>query len=220
MKLAIIIAMESEAQPLRNALNAVKTGNIRGIGCFSLEYKAVDLTVAVSGEGKIGAAVAAAVVAESLHPDIMMNFGVAGSLNGTAKGGKIIAGDVWEHDFDITAAGWLPGKFRGRTDDGLAETVIEAVGGERGTVATGDVFVADPVRSAYIAETFGAKACEMECAAVFAVASAYGIPFAAVKYISDGADGDAKNSMDANVRPLSEKIASDIFSVMDRLSGE
>lgn len=211
--------MESEAQALKTALKAVDESGMPGVGYFRCVYKDVELNVAVSGEGKVNAAIAAALIAERIKPDVMLNFGVAGGLGRTAKGGKLIAGDVWEHDFDITAAGHTAGKYLGRTDDRLAETIIAAIGGERGTVATGDVFVADPVRAGAIAKTYGAAACEMECAAVFAAASACGIPFAAVKYISDDADSDAKTAMDDNVLSLAELIAADLMAVAENLSG-
>lgn len=218
MKLGIVIAMESEAQPLLNALKAKAQGTVNGTEFYSGKYRNVEYTVAVSGEGKVNAAVSAGAVASVIKPDVMMNFGIAGGTGHIVKGGKAVVGDVWEHDFDLTAAGYKPGKFRGRTDDALSEALCAAIGGERGTVATGDVFVADPKRVEYISKTFRAVVCEMECAAVFAVAKAYDIPFAAVKYISDYADSSAKESMDENVPTLSEGIAKDIIRAMDLLS--
>ena len=220
MKAAIVIAMESEAAPLKAALKDTECFSLCGFKSFKGSADGGEIAAIISGEGKVNAALAAMAIINFFKPDVVMNFGIAGGLGKTPKGGKLVAGDVWEHDFDITAAGYLPGKFRGRADDDTAKTVVEAIGGERGTVATGDVFVADSARAKQIAENFGATACEMECAGVFAAAMALNTPFVAVKYISDDADSSAKVSMDENVAPLSERIAADILVAFGALSGK
>lgn len=58
-----------------------------------------------------------------------------------------------------------------------------------GRVASGDRFVRDNFEKQRIIETFGAKCCEMEGAAIAQVAWANGVPCAIVRAISDKADG-------------------------------
>jgi beta-lactamase superfamily II metal-dependent hydrolase len=74
----------------------------------------------------------------------------------------------------------------------LTDCVV-ALGGKAlaGCIASGDQFVAAPEKKAYIKETFGAIACEMEGGAIAHVATVNGTPFAVLRAISDSADGDA-----------------------------
>ena len=58
----------------------------------------------------------------------------------------------------------------------------------RGTIASGDVFVADEGKKLFIRENFGAIACEMEGAAIGHVCYINNIPFGVLRTISDGGD--------------------------------
>ena len=60
-----------------------------------------------------------------------------------------------------------------------------------GTVASGDQFISDGKKKAWIRETFGALACEMEGAAIAHVCFLYGVRCGVIRTISDRADGKA-----------------------------
>lgn len=62
-----------------------------------------------------------------------------------------------------------------------------------GTIATGDLFVANKKTKAHIIEAFGAIACEMEGAAIGHVCASANIGFAEMRKISDGADDSAND---------------------------
>ncbi|HMC68582.1 MAG TPA: hypothetical protein VKJ07_05460, partial [Mycobacteriales bacterium] len=77
-------------------------------------------------------------------------------------------------------------------------------------LATGDVFVADPVRAAEIAAS-GVALVDMEGFAYAAACASFGIPMRCVKVVSDSADDEAGASwldtIDACARDLSEWVA-------------
>mgnify|MGYP002627549730 CR=1 FL=1 len=56
----------------------------------------------------------------------------------------------------------------------------------RGTVATGDTFIASDALKQEIAATFGAVCGEMEGGAIGQVCYANGVPFAVLRTVSDG----------------------------------
>jgi len=60
-----------------------------------------------------------------------------------------------------------------------------------GTIVTGDQFVSSAVMSRRLRKDFGARATEMEGAAVAQVAERYGIPCVVVRALSDRADRDS-----------------------------
>jgi adenosylhomocysteine nucleosidase len=62
----------------------------------------------------------------------------------------------------------------------------------KGTIASGDQFVASPKEKARISETFNAVVCEMEGGAVGHVCYVNHVPFAVLRAISDGGDEAAQ----------------------------
>ena len=60
-----------------------------------------------------------------------------------------------------------------------------------GPIVSGDQFIAQAEKVAWLRATFGASAVEMEGAALAQAASHLGVPFAVVRILSDSADGDA-----------------------------
>ena len=70
-----------------------------------------------------------------------------------------------------------------------AATAALGYNGIVGTVASGDLFVAEQRIKDKLTAEFDAVACEMEGAAIGHVAHVNGVPFAVLRAISDGGDG-------------------------------
>jgi adenosylhomocysteine nucleosidase len=97
------------------------------------------------------------------------------------------------------------------------EILLETPAIHRGLIASGDQFVCDPVavnaiRSDLQAAGHRVLAVEMEGAAVAQVCFDYGIPFAAVRTISDRADADAHMDFSAFVQQVASPYALAIVS--------
>lgn len=208
-KTGFLIAMPRECAPLleKAEISAVKRVMGKQVHIGTLCGKL--FAVCVCGIGKVAAATGVFALAKAFKPDAIINAGIAGGLGVTPRGAAVIARKVWQHDFDTTAAGDEPGLFAGECDERLSERLAAATQGIAGTVATGDVFVADATRAERIARMFGASACDMECAGALEAAKALEIPFAAVKYISDGADSGAGEDYSDALGSLAEKLARD-----------
>ena len=218
-KIGILVAMGSEWAPLESMAETLTETEVFGKRVFTGSMAGRPFAACISGVGKVAAAIGVMALYRAFNPDVILNAGVAGGLGVTPRGSVVVAGEVWQHDFDTTAAGDEPGLYVGRTDDALSERLLAVTGGVRGTVATGDIFVADPVRAAYIRDKFGAAVCEMEAAAAMEAARALGIPFAAVKYVSDGANESAGSDFGANTGSLAECLARDIYAFMSSEKG-
>lgn len=128
--------------------------------------------------------------------------GVAGGINESLKIGDLIVADkLVQHDVDITvfghAWGFIPesGDFV-ESDNSLneiASKVADKLGIKliRGTIATGDQFIASEEKKEWIKNTYKADALEMEGASVGYVCKCLGVPFFVLRAISDTADMDA-----------------------------
>ena len=130
----------------------------------------------------------------------------AGSLDASINIGDIVvADDAANHIMDVCNLGYAAGQTPGLDtlafpcSPALSKSVVAAASAigataHTGRVASGDHFVRDNFEKQRITETFGAKCCEMEGAAIAQVAWANGVPCAIVRAISDKADGSS--SMD------------------------
>jgi adenosylhomocysteine nucleosidase len=151
-----------------------------------------DVEVLVTGVGK---AVAASALARRLAagdaPSLVVNVGTAGALH-PAVAGVVEVDYVTQHDFPYAAIEALTGPgHRGYRLGGTdAPQPVRAFPAGASVLATGDVFVADPVRAREIAAA-GIALVDMEAFAYAAACASFGVPLRCVKAVSDAADHDA-----------------------------
>ncbi len=222
--IGIIGAMDTEVETLISALTHKQETVIAGSHFFSGKLGSADAVVVMCGIGKVAAAICAQAMIDTFHPDVLINTGVAGGVaDGLSQGDLVIATDAVQHDFNLSlfgyAKGYMPvwGKDKDRpspfpADESLAARLIaaaDALGYHaiRGRIASGDVFVADPVLKQTLATDFGASATEMEGAAIAQTAWQNGIPCAIVRAISDLADGSATLSFEEFEQIAAERSA-------------
>ncbi len=215
--LGIIGAMDVEVEALKSKVTGGTVTNIAGIDfvCGSIEN--VMVCIAQCAPGKVNAAVCAQAMIDKFTPDMIINVGVGCSLSDDVVIKNIvIAGDVCEYDIDITALGEPRGYINGLNtvkiecdkaiSDALARTAISC--GEkihRGTIASGDTFIASDRLKKELAQQFGAICGEMEGGAIGHTCKANDIPFAVIRSISDGGDENARIGY-----PTFKKIAAGI----------
>jgi adenosylhomocysteine nucleosidase len=155
--------------------------------------------------GKVAAATTATVLIERFGVSRIVFTGVAGGLAPGVQVGDIVVADGFlQHDLDASPIFPkyevpLYGLDRFAADAGLSEQLAQAarralpgVRLHRGLLASGDRFVSTTAESlALQAALPDALAVEMEGAAIAQVCHDYGVPFAAVRTISDRADDAA-----------------------------
>lgn len=199
--IGIIGAMKIEVEGLKAVMTDVTEETVSGVtfACGTLEGRRV--VCAVSGVGKVFAAIAAEAMILHFGVGALLNTGVAGGLLPELEVGDVALADkVVQHDMNTTALGDAPGLISGlnvveiAADEALLRTLCEATAaleynGVVGTVASGDLFVAKQSTKDKIISTFGAVACEMEGAAIGHVAHVNDVPFAVLRVISDGGNG-------------------------------
>lgn len=200
--IGIICAMELEASRLKGALQHARKEVISGVEYMSGLLCAQEVVVAVSGVGKVFAAICAQTMILQYKPRLLINTGIAGALDETLRMGEIVIADqVMQHDMDTSAVGDPPGMISGinqvflpcseRIVEAMAQSIgaVEGLAARVGTIASGDQFVADPAKKAAIRAQYGAIACEMEGAAIGQVCYINKLGFAVLRAISDGVGG-------------------------------
>lgn len=204
--LGIIGAMDIEVDSIKSKVKNKSVSTVSGIDFVCGFIENVTVCVAKCSPGKVNAAICAQAMIDNFDIDKLINVGVACSLNeDVVIKNIVIASDVCEYDIDITALGEPRGfinglnvikiKTDGELSDRLARTAINY--GEkihRGTVASGDTFIADSSLKEMLSSQFDALCGEMEGGAIGHVCACAGVPFAVLRSISDG--GDENSQMD------------------------
>lgn len=222
----IIGAMQVEIDTLAAALENAKTETAGSLTFICGELEGTPVVLTVCGIGKVFAAMAAQTLILRYGVRAVINTGVAGTLTDRLSIGDIaIAEKVVQHDMDTSAIGDPVGLISGLNQVYMAAdaelcariaAVIDGMGIRRaaGTVASGDVFVADSAKKAYIRDTFGAIACEMEGAAIGQVCTVNKIPFAVIRAISDGGNEEASMDYPTFVKIAAAKSADVVRSTV------
>lgn len=214
--LGIIGAMDVEVNALKERVINKTVTTKAGIEFVCGFIENVMVCVAQCSPGKVNASLCTQLMIDSFDVDKIINVGVGCSLSkDVVIKNVVIATDVCEYDIDITALGEPRGFINGlnvikvKTDDELSERLTRTAisCGEkihRGTIASGDTFIASQELKDMITDDFGAICGEMEGGAIGHTCMANNIPFAVIRSISDGGDENAQ--MDY---PIFKKIAAE-----------
>lgn len=207
--LGLIIAMVTESELVAQTMTDKKEEKISCLRLISGKLSGRDTVIVTGAYGKVSAAIAAQVLVDRYGADRIINIGVAGGLErGMHQCDFAVADNFVQHDVDTSAVGDPLGLVSGLyvdhfpADEAIRKVLTDVVkrntGGEPfvGTFASGDQFVASSERSDFIRDTFGAIACDMESAAAAQACLMLGVPFGAIRCISDNADGAAGMSYD------------------------
>ncbi|HEX2645743.1 MAG TPA: 5'-methylthioadenosine/S-adenosylhomocysteine nucleosidase [Candidatus Dormibacteraeota bacterium] len=197
--LAIFAALEMEAGALVRNLPRSET-----IGPKIATWEGDGMVVVVGGVGKVAAALAAQFTRDAFKPRGMISIGLAGAARDeSARGHVVIATGAVQHDMDgrpLTGKrGVIPGlgmstfAADGPMMEKLTIAAKRAVENPRvvrtGLVMTGDQIVTSRAVRDALARDFPEGACiDMETAAVAQVAHQNGLPWGAVRVVSDSAD--------------------------------
>ena len=219
-----LIELLEQPQKITHASREFWLGNLHG----------QPVVLALSKMGKVAAATTATALIERFGAQRIVFTGVAGGLGtGVQVGDIVVAQDFMQHDFD--ASPLFPryempmyGQTRFEGDTALTAQLLTAarlaLANEgfaaaypnarvhHGLVASGDRFVSGALESAALRTALTSSghevlAVEMEGAAVAQVCHDYGVPFAAVRTISDRADDSAHVDFPSFVDQVASRYA-------------
>jgi adenosylhomocysteine nucleosidase len=248
MVTAILSALPEEQAGLVQALEQPQRGVHAGRVYWRGSLRGRSVVLAQSGIGKVAAATTAVGLIERFGVARIVFTGVAGGLGeGVRVGDVVVASDFVQHDMDASPLFprfELPGQGRSclpcdeRLSGLLLAAAQTALGDGAGTprdavhagarvhhglMASGDRFVSSAaesqaLRSALQGAGHAVLAVEMEGAAVAQVCGDYGVPFAAMRTISDRADDAAHIDFPQFIATVASRYAEHIVGEwLDRL---
>jgi adenosylhomocysteine nucleosidase len=216
MRTAIVSAMHEELSSVLALMPDEHKLTVGGRAFYDGHLHGCEVVAVLSRIGKVAAATTAALLIERFHVERIVFTGVAGGLApGVNRGDVVVAEAFLQHDLDASPIfpKWevpLYGTDRFLTDASLTEELAGAVARalpgtrvHRGLVVSGDRFVATGAESRALQVALpDALAVEMEGAAIAQVCRDFGVPFAAVRTISDRADDDAHGDFVSFIRDV------------------
>ena len=203
--IGIIGAMEEEVAVLKESMDIEKIVEYASMQFYKGVLCGKKVVVVRSGIGKVNAAVCAQILADKFNIDVLINTGIAGSLDASIDiGDMVISTDLVEHDMDASIFGDPVGQiprmdtFSFPADAELVKKAVQAnseanpdIKTFTGRIVSGDQFVSSSEVKDKLVNLFGAKCTEMEGAAIAHVAYLNKISCVIIRAISDKADNSA-----------------------------
>lgn len=205
MRIGIIGAMDEEVAVLKEKMEITETFTYASLQFSVGTLCGKEVVIVRSGIGKVNAALCAQILVDKFEVDVLMNTGIAGSLDAAIDiGDMVISTDLVEHDMDASIFGDPVGQvprmdtFSFPADTDLIEKAVSAnreanpdIQTFTGRIVSGDQFVSSAEVKERLVQTFGAKCTEMEGAAIAHVAYLNKVPCVIIRAISDKADNSA-----------------------------
>lgn len=203
--IGIIGAMEDEVAELKKSMEIEEIVSTASLSFCRGKLSGKEVVVVRSGIGKVNAAVCAQILVDRFGADVIINTGIAGSLDAAIDIGDIvISTDAVEHDMDASIFGDPVGQiprmdtFSFPADESLvklAKEVNEKANPDihtwTGRIVSGDQFVSSAEKKDQLIRLFDAKCTEMEGAAIAHTAYLNKISCVIIRAISDKADNSA-----------------------------
>ena len=199
-KIGMVVALEKELKAfLEKQTVEIKEEKSGAFSVIEFTLGKNEVICVKSGVGEIFAAAATQYLITAYKPDIIINFGVCGSLTKSLGLEKVaLINGVVHYAFDTSAVDNVEaGRYEQfddvviKTDENLLAKALKAAGENLPCVicASADKFVADKDEKTYLKNTFGASVCEMESAGVLITCRNAGVPCLIIKAVSDGEGG-------------------------------
>jgi 5'-methylthioadenosine/S-adenosylhomocysteine nucleosidase len=178
---------------------------LHGFSIRSAELAGKQIAITCSGIGKVNAAMAATILCEHYHVDLLMVIGTAGKLSDMESDCfhiiEAVQGDYGASRNDgfahYTAGAWPIGQAH--IEPYRAATMPD-IGLPKVRIVTGDCFVESADHGRRLHRELGGHLIDMETAAVAQAAERLGVPWAAIKATTDNADGDSVGDFQSNLK--------------------
>lgn len=214
-RIGIVSAMDNEVALLLKEAKIERVDTFGGVDFHVGTLHGQSVVIMRSGIGKVLSASALTAMLNRYSISKVIFTGIAGGVGEETKVlDQVIATRLVQHDYGTMTndgfvwANGVTGEEAGEKDfyncdpelvDLAYDCAVQVIGKEhvfKGTIATGDQFIASESYVKTLQTQFDAIACEMEGAAIAAVCAQYQVPFVVIRAMSDKADGNAHDSVE------------------------
>lgn len=227
--IGVISAMNEELLEIIKNLDTEKIV-FNNFEFYKTEIFGKEVVLGICGIGKVNSAIYTQAMIDVFGTDIIVNIGVAGSLDKKVGIGDLVIGtDYIYHDFDCTTIGYKIGQIPRFAEElkseeryvnlafEKAKNVLDEGRIFKGKIATGDVFVAERTVKERIKKDTDALCCEMESTAIVHTCHVNRVKYLALRSISDNANDDAEVDFDSFLLESAKVVKSIILDFIEAL---
>ena len=243
---AILGAYGDEITLLLTKLEHKKEHHIGGLLFTEGILSGRHVVVALTGIGKVNAAITTTLAIEHFHPAQILFSGIAGGIDPALSPGDLVIGkQLTYHDYGTLAADSLvrnPTRNPATKQDNpmyfssndtlvrIAERLSRELKLElpvegrpaphvvSGTIVTGDLFITSTAASRRLWQQLHAEATDMESAAVAQTCWQRGIPFLVIRSLSDAADSEAEKDIHRFYQVAAHNAATLVIAITGELA--
>lgn len=221
-KIGILCASDTELAPFLSFFDTPEITEKAMLKFYSGIVGRFHLTAVYSGVCKVNAAIAAQLLIDRFHVNLIINAGVAGGMDETVRlFDTVISQRMMYHDVaeDILTEfhPWLKNNYF-QADEALLDaarsySLTSSFPIRFGTMVTGEQFINQEKR-AEINQTFAPLSVDMETASVAHVCYVNQIPFLSVRTISDTAAQSGIENFEKNCETASQRAAEVVQGIL------
>lgn len=184
--IGIIVALNSEVESLLNQVDELKQIDLADKKAYSCKIAEKDTVIAISGIGKVNAAMTTQLVIDRFKPDFILNFGTCGGMNKSVEVLKYYAIEKCaQFDFDLRELDGVPLGYIQDYDRIFFPTCLDGLEDySKSAVASADRFTNDENDIKTIND-MGCSLRDMEGGAIGQVCLANFTPLVMIKGITD-----------------------------------
>ncbi len=218
--IAIVVALQSEAKSI---LEQIKEKNELKLGdkpAFSGKLFNKDVILAISGIGKVSAALTTQLLIDKFSPEYVVNFGTCGGMNDSVKIlNYYLVEKCLQFDFDLRELDGVPLGYIQEYDRAFFPTYTNKLDFlEKSVLATADRFTND-LSDINTINDCGASLRDMEGGAIAQVCLSNNVKLVMIKGISDVfGSGTAQEQFFTNLKAVGEGFPLVIEKVIEALS--
>lgn len=193
-KIGLVSALAEESKNVLEWLGEpVKTDNFGQLTVNVFNKYNFEIYAVSSGAGEIIAAAVTQLLICVYKVELIINFGLVGSLSDFGKSEMCVVSSVVHYDYDVSS---LEGIEKGRysrfpsplvdTDKNMLNLALKIDRNLKSAVlASGDKFISDKAMKENLRKSYGADICDMEGAGVLFTAITNNVPSLIIKVVSD-----------------------------------
>ena len=217
--IGIVIALKSEASSLLNKIEGLKQIELLDKVAYTGKVNGKDIVLAISGIGKVSAAITTQAIIDRYNPSCILNAGTCGGTDSTVKIKNFYAIDkCFQFDFDVTAIDNVERGYIQEYDRVFFPTCLDGLDFLNTTsLATADRFSNASEDLDLIAKN-GCAVRDMEGAAISQTCLSNGIKFFCIKGVTDvyGSGNDGEQFLQ-NLSIVCDKLSDVIIQVINNI---
>ncbi len=184
--ICFVIALQSEADSLLNRAENLKEIKLADKKAYTCTLCGTQMVVAISGIGKVSAALTTQLLIDKYSPDYIFNFGTCGGMNDSVQILKYYAiQKCCQYDFDLSELDNVPVGYIQEYNTVYFNNYTNGLDFlEKRNLASADKFTNKDKDIALI-NSMNCSVCDMEGGAIAQVCTSNNVPLVMIKGISD-----------------------------------